>query len=312
MDRQMLWRLLGRTAGPQSTATGVVVGERHTADAVVQDIELAVGGERIRGSMVIPQPASSCPGVLYCHAHGNRYDVGCSELVEGIPYLQSPPYATSLAERGIAAFCVDMPCFGERASLVEDDVSKQRLWAGETLFGQMISELTGALTYLCSRAEVDEQRIATLGISMGGTHAYWLGALDDRVGAVAQLCTFASLRRLVEQGSHGLHGHYMTVPGLLHATDTPEIAAMVSPRPQLICIGADDRLTPPEAFQPAAVTIRSAYASDGASQRLEMFVAEGSGHAETPEMRAKVVEFLCSSLGCHPSHRFRPKLTSAG
>jgi len=35
--------------------------------------------------------------VLYCHAHGNRFDIGKEELVAGRPALASPPYAEALA-----------------------------------------------------------------------------------------------------------------------------------------------------------------------------------------------------------------------
>ena len=35
--------------------------------------------------------------MLYCHAHGNRFDIGKEELVAGRPALASPPYAEALA-----------------------------------------------------------------------------------------------------------------------------------------------------------------------------------------------------------------------
>lgn len=52
--------------------------------------------------------------VLYCHAHGNRFEVGKDELLLGRPALQKPPYGEVLAELGFAVLDIDHRCFGER------------------------------------------------------------------------------------------------------------------------------------------------------------------------------------------------------
>jgi cephalosporin-C deacetylase-like acetyl esterase len=129
-------------------------------------------------------PSRTGAAVLYCHAHGGRYDIGMAELTDGRPALQSP-YLPAFAERGWGALCLELPCFGARANQTEGATAKARLWHGRTLFGQMLAEERAALDWLGGRAEVDAGRIAVMGISMGGTLAWWLAALDNRFAAAA-------------------------------------------------------------------------------------------------------------------------------
>ncbi len=59
---------------------------------------------------------------------------------------------------------------------------KAMLWQGMVLWGMMVYDSYKAVDYLASRPEVDPSRIATLGMSMGSTMAWWLAALDPRIG----------------------------------------------------------------------------------------------------------------------------------
>jgi pimeloyl-ACP methyl ester carboxylesterase len=234
------------------------------------------------------------PAILYCHAHGNRYGVGADELLQGRPALLQPTYGIALARAGYVAICMDMPCFGCRQSETEQELSKRLLWQGRTLLGQMLTELAGLLDVLVDTFEVDPKRITALGLSMGATHAFWLGALEPRIRAVVQLCALADLGTMVRSGAHDPHGLYMVVPGLIHAASTGQIAGLVAPRPQLVCLGADDPLTPSEARLTAVRDLETAYSAEGASGRLNVFTEAGIGHQETVAMRKKVLAFLAA------------------
>ena len=234
--------------------------------------------------------------MLLAHAHGGAYDIGARELVDGRPAWLDPP-GPALAGAGFVALAIDMPCFGSRAGLGESAASKAGLWYGRPLFGQMLGDQAGALSWLTARPEVDPARIGVLGLSMGATLGYFLAALDPRVAAVAQLCCFADFATLVETGAHDLHGPYLTVPGLLAAISTGAIAGMVAPRPQLICLGAEDPLTPPLAVARACAEAEAAYRAAGGEAALEICIEAGVGHRETPEMRRRVMAFLRRALG---------------
>jgi len=263
----------------------------------------AIEDRMIPAILTKPAGRQRWPVVLYCHAHGNDYAIGKDELLNGRPGLPQGPYAPQLAEAGIAALAIDLPCFGERALRSESALAKQLLWQGDTLFGVMLRELAGALDYLASRSDIDGSRIATLGLSMGCTTGWWLAALDDRVAAVAGLCCLADLAGLIETGGHDLHGLYMTVPGLVDRLSTAEIARLIVPRPHLSCIGARDPLTPPTAVAVVGDALARAYAEAGHADRWSLLTEPTSGHVETPRMRAAVLAFLRRYLvaGSQPS-----------
>jgi acetyl esterase/lipase len=254
-------------------------------------------GAPIRGFLAGPPGEwRQLPAVLYIHAHGNRYAIGASELIEGRPALLSPPYAEALAGAGFVSLSLDLPCFGERAGESESSLAKRRLWEGGTLFGDMLAELSAALSLLGSIDGVNAERIGAFGISMGATLAFWLAALDSRVKALAQLICFADLESLIEAGNHDLHGLYMMVPGLPAAIRTGAIAGLAAPRRQFIGVGLQDPLTPEPAVRAGLADLRAAYAAMGASQALEVLLSESSGHFETPAMRVATLEFFCRTL----------------
>ena len=161
--------------------------------------------------------------------------------MEGRYYLLSP-WGPMLARAGYVSFCLDMPSSGDRHQISESSASKAAIWYGRSLIGQMVSDSAAALTYLMSRDDVDAARVGGFGISLGSTLTYWLASLDTRLKAIAHLCCYADYATLVELGAHDNHGVYLLVPGLLNHTSTGEMAGMVAPRAQLICLGEDDEL----------------------------------------------------------------------
>ncbi len=239
--------------------------------------------------MLLPGGRGPHPVVLVIHAHGNRYDVGARELLDGRPSLAGP-LGQDLAERGVASVCLDLPCFGQRAGELESAAAKAALWRGRSLAGRMIGELVSQLDHLEGDVRVDPRRIGVFGLSMGATLGSWLAALDLRVAALAQLCCLADLEELMADGAHDLNGIYLVVPGLPDLARNGEIAGLVAPRPQLVCAGARDPLTPPRALSRALDDLGRGYATSPAT--LQVHVDPEGGHAETPAMRTAVLEFF--------------------
>jgi dienelactone hydrolase len=235
------------------------------------------------------------PAILYGHAHGGRYDIGAAELVEGRSQLLSP-LGPVFAEAGYVTLAVDMPTFGSRSLVTEAAATKAAIWYGRSLFGDMLSNQAAAFTYLASRSDVDARRIGTFGLSMGSMLSYWLAAVEPRIAATAHLCCFADFASMVESGAHDGHGVYLLVPGLLAETSTGAIAGMVAPRPQLICVGSEDKLTPPAAVDLAWNEASRAYAKTKNPKGISILRVPGVGHEETREMRQAVLKFFYNAL----------------
>jgi len=253
-------------------------------------------GEFVRGIVTRPAHADQpLPAILYGHAHGGRYDIGASELVDGRPELLSP-LGPVLAEAGFVTLAIDMPTFGERRDTTESAAAKAALWYGRSLFGAMLSDQAAALAYLASRSDVDARRIGAFGLSMGSMLSYWLAAVEPRIAAVAHLCCFADFASMVASGAHDGHGFYLVVPGLLNEISTGAIAGLVAPRPQLICVGDRDKLTPAAALDRAWEEASGAYAEAGAGDAITLVRVPDVGHEETREMRDAVLKFFKRTL----------------
>jgi len=300
-DRDHVLKLLGGEVGTLRVAEAKTDANRPLENGTLETLILRISdGSEAPAFLLLPPDIGPSPAILYCHAHGNRYDIGRDELIAGRPALTAP-YAPDLLARGYAVLCVEMPCFGTRAHMCESAESKARLWRGTTLFGRMLAEQVAALDWLSVRPDVDATRIATLGISMGGTLAWWMAAIDLRIRAAVSLCCFADMGCLIDTGAHDGHGNYMTVPGLLTHAATGEVAGLGAPRPQLHCVGLADWSTPESGFAIARRDLEAAYAGAGAPDAAEFHIGQEIGHAETPAMRARVLEFLDRRLSEGPS-----------
>lgn len=251
-------------------------------------------GETVPALFLHPiDPQKPVPAVLYCHAHGNRFDSGMAELVEGRGSLQGA-YGPALQALGIASLCLEMPAFGNRQNRTESERAKKHLWNGTTLFGQMLEELTAGISFLADHADIDETRIGALGFSMGSTHAWWMAALDERVRASVALCSFADLDCLTEKPAHDGHGIYMTVPSLLKTFSTGQIAGLAAPRALMIGVGLQDWSTPEPCFEKARAELEVAYKD--ASNTLHFHIEPDLGHEESPAMRQASLDFLEAHL----------------
>ena len=256
---------------------------------ILEQLSFDLGtGTPVRGLLTRPLAAGYYPAILYAHSHGDRYDIGAGELLEGREYLLSP-WGPLLAQNGYVTLSIDMPTFASQGQQTESSAAKALIWYGKSLIGKMIEQEMAALTYLASRHDVDPQRLGGFGISLGSTLTYWQAAVDERLKAIAHLCCFADYATLVELGAHDHHGVYLLVPGMLNAISTGVIAGLVAPRPQLICVGGRDELTPPLSVERALRETERMYAERGAPEALSFYEDAGAAHQETPEMRSRVL-----------------------
>ncbi len=285
------------TALGPSYATGfqgvTVAHAKPFGDWVIEELTFeSTSEERIPANFLRPPDgAAAVPAVIYAHAHGNNYEIGKAELLDGRPGLPGP-YAPDLMNLGIAALCIELPCFGARQDPDENTRAKALLWEGDTLFGQMLGELRAGIDFLSAHPAIKPDRIGAVGFSMGSTLAWWLAALDARVQAASAQCSFADLKRLTTSGAHNGHGLYMMVPGLLQIAGSGQIAGLAAPRALQICAAAKDWSTPQDAFDRGVADLRAAFAAAGASENLSVLWDTASGHMETPDMRASVLSFL--------------------
>lgn len=301
--REALWRLLGPRPWRDAGGTRGVDGARleRRGDGL-ERWRLQLNREQDVPALLL-RPADRAPRgvVLYCHAHGGRFELGKDELLQGRPALLRP-YGPELAARGWAALAIDHAGFGERREPSERALVKRTLWAGETLWGWRVHDTLAALDWLqATQPDLAALPVVVLGLSMGSQMAIWAAALDARIAGCIELCCAAEYDALLQSGGFDGHGEYFFVPGLLREFTLAGICALIAPRPHLSCAGRADPLTPPAGLISLDRALRRAYAALGAPQAWRQVVEHG-GHAETPTMRAEVLAWLdrFTAGGEHP------------
>jgi pimeloyl-ACP methyl ester carboxylesterase len=291
--RGALYRLLGDLPDRSRPIGARLIGTEIRGSYVLEKLLLDLNGiESVPAYFVRPREVTGpVPVVLYNHAHGGDYVLGKDELLNGRPALQHPPYAEALTAQGYAALAIDTWMFGERRGRSESETFKHMLWEGKVLWGMMVYDSLRAIDYLATRDDVDLSRLATLGLSMGSTMAWWTAALDERVKVTIDLCCLTDFQALIETCGLDGHGIYYYVPGLLKHFTAAEINALIAPRPHLSLAGNFDRLTPPAGLERIDAELRKAYAELGAPDAWQL-LRYNIGHFETAAMRAEILAFL--------------------
>ena len=305
--RAKLNELLGDLPERPPLSAVQIVGKEDKGSHTLETIQFDNGaGEMVKGYLFVPKKAtaqSQAPAILYCHWHGGQYDIGKGELLgtNAVPVAPGP----TLAEAGYVVLGIDAPCFGERngqgpdgpqqkGSAGEMSASKFHLWAGHTLWGMMIRDDLTALDYLCSRPEVDAQRIGVTGISMGSTRSWWIMALDDRPRAAVCVACMTRYEELIRAGMLKAHGIYYYVPGMLRHFDTEAVIALGAPRPMLFMTGDQDGGSPVEGVRHLGQIVQKVYSLHGAEAagHFENAIYPGVGHVYLPEMWERTLGWM--------------------
>jgi hypothetical protein len=118
----------------------------------------------------------------------------------------------------------------------------QSLLIGQSVARYFIWDAKRAIDYLVSRADVDPERIGAAGCSGGGALTGYIGALDERVKAVATAC-YVSSYKLVFPGP--TPDSEMSLPSFLaNGLDIADFAGMAAPKPWLLLATEQDYFTP--------------------------------------------------------------------
>ena len=137
-----------------------------------------------------------------------------------------------------------------------------------------LEETLRTIDYLQSRREVASDRIATMGISGGGTVSLFAGAVDERIRAAVVSCYFNTFRDSIVSLSHCLDNY---VPGLLQYMEMYDVAGLVAPRGLFVESGDEDRIFPIEGARVAYARTEPIFRTFAAEDRLGREIFAG-GH----------------------------------
>jgi dienelactone hydrolase len=310
-------------------ALDVLQESERTGDGLVTErlsfaAERKADGSIERVPVLVVRPSSPTengngrrPAVIVLHGTGGTKD-------------KMRPWMVDLARRGIIGVAIDARYHGARKGETEGTTAYNeaitRAWRSRgdapqehPFYYDTCWDLWRSLDYLDTRRDVDPKHIGMLGTSMGGIETWLAAAVDDRVAVAVPAIGVQSFRWSLEnerwQGRAKTIGaaHLAAaadlgepavndrvcralwnkvVPGILGPFDCPSMIRLFAGRPLLILNGELDPNCPLGGAELAFAAAREAFAQAGTSDRLEINVAKGVGHAVTPQQRTLALDWL--------------------
>jgi len=303
--RKTLRGLLGHLPGRFTPEVSILKQEKRE-DYLLERFSFDNGvGDTVYGYLLIPtRHQGRGPAILYHHYHGGKYKQGKEEVItKAFSQLSFAP-GEELVRQGYVVMCIDAYAFGERrfqgpagqkeeGGRTESSLFKTFLWEGRTLWGMMVRDDQLALNYLVTRSEVDPQRIAAMGMSMGSTRSWWLAALDDRIKMVISVACLTRYQNLIAEGRVRYHGIYYYVPNMLReGIDTESVIGLIAPRPHLTLTGDRDEGSPAEGVRIINEFQKNLYKCYGKESHFRGILYPEVGHTYTPEMWKETIDWL--------------------
>jgi hypothetical protein len=226
------------------------------ADAcVLEELTLqTLPDRRVHAWLARPaQPKGKVGAVLALHGHGGRGE----QIVRGTGLYW---YGHALIERG---YVVIAPDIGQHEL-------QHTNWA---IMGERIWDALRCLDYVATLPEVDSNRLAVAGLSLGGETTMYVAALDERLKVACSsgwLTTVANMK-------NG-HCRCFNFPGLEENFEFSDIFACVAPRALVCELGEQEKAPggfPVPLGRQAFEEIRAAYRVFNAESNLTLTVHSG-------------------------------------
>ena len=195
------------------------------------------------------------PAIVSPHGHWDR------GRLENIERGSIPGRCINFAKQGYVIFSYDMVGYNDSGQQVDHrsfpNGDREAIW-GISLLGLQLQNAIRSIDFLQSLPDVDPDRIACTGASGGGTQAFMLMAIDDRIKVSAP----------VNMISAHMQGGCLceNAPNLRIDFSNIEIGAMMAPRPLLLVSATGDwTKDTPNVEYPA---IHSIYQQFGAADKI--------------------------------------------
>ena len=230
---------------------------------------------------------SPAPGIAVWHQHNGEYNLGKSEPA-GLAGNPMHHTGVALTREGYVVICPDAICFEERQNkkLKNGDFERfeflKYVVNGKCLAWKNILDMKRAVDLLSQQPEVISDKLGCYGHSMGSTHTWLVGPWENRLKCFVGNCCLPTYKAV--QHYHLLHCFPNFVPGLNAYGDTPDIAALIAPRPLHLNFGELDYSSPIEEVKQALQLINDAYIQQNASDNFSYYIEAGSEHILSKKM----------------------------
>lgn len=304
--RQRYLELIRDQHKPEKPPLDLQIHESKEVDGVYRRLLISYNveqDERAHAYLGLPlKRAGKLPAVVALHGtyeHGARQAAG---LIDN----PDKAYLDHLCRRGYVVIAPEHFVSGHRVP-PEGPYETGRFYAKHpqwTAVGKFTYEHSIAVDVLLTREEINPERIGTMGHSLGGHGAFFLGAYDQRIQATVCNCGASFLRHNARVENWARDRWYVYLkhlrPGLLRGELPPidfhEIIALIAPRAYLDVSALNDG--PPLTQRQRVLMlmkIGDVYDLVGQPENFAFFV-HGRGHSVPHESRELIYGFLDAHL----------------
>ncbi len=301
---------------PQGPCAAQVLAREDRGSYVACKLALNItGDERVKAYLLIPRGQGPFPAVLALHDHGAHFSIGKEKVVRPFGEPESVladaadwvgqcyggrHIGDELARRGYVVLAMDALFWGERGRWegvqyeAQQALAANLLQLGQSWAGTIVwDDLRGA-EFLQSLPEVDPERIAAMGLSVGAHRTWSLAAATDIIKAGAAICWMGDTQTLAAPGNNqtrGFSSFSMIHPGIRAMLDYADVASIACPKPMLFYNGIQDGLFPVAGVETAYAKMRQVWASQGAADRLVTRLWPAP-HEFNADMQAEAIAWL--------------------
>lgn len=290
--KQQLLEMLGLDPYPEKTdLKSQITGVLYHPEFTVEKLHFqSRPGLYATANVYIPKGLSQpAPAILYVCGHG-------PSKIDGVSYGNKVSYqhhGAWFARNGYVCMILDTVQMGEIEG-IHHGTHNQGMWwwnsRGYTSAGAEAWNCIRAIDYLQSRSDVDGERIGVTGRSGGGAYSWWVAALDDRIRAACPVAGITDLQNHIVDGCVEGHCDCMFMVNT-YRWDYFLVAALVAPRPLLICNTDKDSIFPLDGVVRLHSQVRQFYDLYDAPDHLGLVITEGP-HKDSQELQLPVMRWF--------------------
>ena len=273
--RDKLWELLGVSGGPRSAYAPPPPAAEIEETVELENLQRELiwltmaDGLRVPAYLLQPLPfRKPLPAILVFPGHGTI------DQTVGLKKSYQQENALKLAQAGFIVLTLELRGFGRLDAVGHLQIDRAARVVGRTWYGMLVQDALSALDYLCTRPQVDTDRIAATGIGAGGGLTMYTAALDERVQAAL---VHSYLSKYMVNALDDERCPCNDIPGIVPYLEMGDVAALLAPRPALFVNGRRDPTSSPAARQSFAI-VHVIYQLLGLPRHARLVEPEEMGH----------------------------------
>lgn len=188
-------------------------------------------------------------------------------------------FAVQIIEQGYCALAIEQRAFGECGGTEKGPgcpvPTLDALLLGRTTLGERVFDISRAIDLITSNFDfIDENTIACMGNSGGGTATIYASAIDTRIKVAMPSCALCTYKDSIGAMPHCTCNF---VPGIAIDFDMGDLCGLIAPRKLVVVSGAQDSIFPHDGVAESVDLAKTYYKVAGALESID-WVEGPEGH----------------------------------